>query len=128
MSDKCGSDEDGDGTEQKPFKTPLRVKELSTLITVFVYYNLPSGQVKSESEKNGHKYLPHQILLCSSSYISSTNPYRLCCLLGRSHSRQSMLTHRRRERLVHNAFFPFSLIFTQYVASYMQIISIHYFL
>lgn len=44
MSDKCGSDGDGDGTEQKPFKTPLRVKELSTLITVLIYYNLLSRQ------------------------------------------------------------------------------------
>lgn len=25
VSDKCGSDGDGDGTEQKPFKTPLKV-------------------------------------------------------------------------------------------------------
>lgn len=25
VSDKCGSDQDGDGTEQKPFKTPLKV-------------------------------------------------------------------------------------------------------
>lgn len=51
MSDKCGSDGDGDGTEQKPFKTPLRVKELSTLITVLLYYNLPSRQ------KGGKKWL-----------------------------------------------------------------------
>lgn len=27
MSDKCGSDQDGDGTEQKPFKTPLKVND-----------------------------------------------------------------------------------------------------
>lgn len=25
VSDKCGSDQDGDGTEEKPFKTPLKV-------------------------------------------------------------------------------------------------------
>lgn len=25
VSDKCGSDQDGDGTEPKPFKTPLKV-------------------------------------------------------------------------------------------------------
>lgn len=25
VSDKCGNDGDGDGTEQKPFKTPLKV-------------------------------------------------------------------------------------------------------
>lgn len=27
VSDKQGSDQDGDGTEQKPFKTPLKVNE-----------------------------------------------------------------------------------------------------
>lgn len=27
VSDKCGSDQDGDGTEQKPFKTPLKVND-----------------------------------------------------------------------------------------------------
>lgn len=27
VSDKCGSDQDGEGTEQKPFKTPLKVND-----------------------------------------------------------------------------------------------------
>lgn len=31
VSDKHGSDQDGDGTEQKPFKTPLKVRGISTL-------------------------------------------------------------------------------------------------
>lgn len=31
MSDKCGSDQDGDGTEQKPFKTPLKVNAFGVI-------------------------------------------------------------------------------------------------
>uniref|UniRef100_A0A672G8T5 Asparaginyl-tRNA synthetase 1 n=1 Tax=Salarias fasciatus TaxID=181472 RepID=A0A672G8T5_SALFA len=29
VSDKCGSDQDGDGTQQKPFKTPLRALQFA---------------------------------------------------------------------------------------------------
>lgn len=35
VSDKQGSDQDGDGTEQKPFKTPLKVKTISYFIVFF---------------------------------------------------------------------------------------------
>lgn len=38
MSDTCGSDQDGDGTEQKPFKT-LRVNALVALSSTVVYHN-----------------------------------------------------------------------------------------
>lgn len=66
MSDKCGSDGDGDGTEQKPFKTPLRVKELSTLITVLLYYNLPSRQKGEKMVTN----ICHTKFSCLDLYIS----------------------------------------------------------
>ena len=37
MSAKQGSDEAGDGTEQKPFKTPLRVSSEPTVLPCLVF-------------------------------------------------------------------------------------------
>lgn len=89
VSDKCGSDGDGDGTEQKPFKTPLKVilKNIYFLITVLFVFFLPCWNEKYLQEVTSFKCV--------------FNPFcRLCCLLERSRSRQSLWIRRRRERFV----------------------------
>lgn len=48
VSDKCGSDQDGDGTEQKPFKTPLKA-------LMFVGRE-PFPTVYVESQKEGERW------------------------------------------------------------------------
>ncbi|XP_034566029.1 asparagine--tRNA ligase, cytoplasmic isoform X1 [Notolabrus celidotus] len=48
VSDKCGSDQDGDGTEQKPFKTPLKA-----LMSVG---KEPFPTVYVESQKEGERW------------------------------------------------------------------------
>lgn len=46
MSDKEGNDQDGDGTEQKPFKTSLRVREIS--VVCFLVFSLLHHSTESQ--------------------------------------------------------------------------------
>uniref|UniRef100_A0A7N6A610 Aminoacyl-transfer RNA synthetases class-II family profile domain-containing protein n=1 Tax=Anabas testudineus TaxID=64144 RepID=A0A7N6A610_ANATE len=48
VSDKCGSDQDGDGTEQKPFKTPLKALQFAG--------KEPFPTIYVESQKEGERW------------------------------------------------------------------------
>lgn len=87
VSDKTGSDQDGDGTEQKPFKTPLKVNDhfalmlfCSITVQVFTFQDL---MFRGEKKQKSYQYLLNWLILATSQCTMSNQSLQALMFAGK---------------------------------------------